>query len=196
MRISRVVIASSNPGKLREFADILPAGFGLTPQSALDVPYVEESGKTFIENAIIKARNASRHAKLPAIADDSGLEVDFLGGSPGVYSARYAGPGATDADNIEKLLNELKGVTGEYRTARFHCVIALLYDSDDPHPLICEGAWEGLIRNRPCGKNGFGYDPVFHVPTHNCSAAELDTAVKNQLSHRAQALRKLQAVLE
>ena len=196
MRISRVVIASSNPGKLREFADILPAGFGLTPQSALDVPYVEESGKTFIENAIIKARNASRHAKLPAIADDSGLEVDFLGGSPGVYSARYAGPGATDADNIEKLLNELKGVTGEYRTARFHCVIALLHDSDDPHPLICEGAWEGLIRNRPCGKNGFGYDPVFHVPTHNCSAAELDTAVKNQLSHRAQALRKLQAVLE
>jgi len=196
VRISRVVIASSNPGKLREFADILPAGFGLTPQSALDVPYVEESGKTFIENAIIKARNASRHAKLPAIADDSGLEVDFLGGSPGVYSARYAGPGATDADNIEKLLNELKGVTGEYRTARFHCVIALLYDSDDPHPLICEGAWEGLIRNRPCGKNGFGYDPVFHVPTHNCSAAELDTAVKNQLSHRAQALRKLQAVLE
>jgi XTP/dITP diphosphohydrolase len=192
----RIVIASSNPGKLKEIVDILPAGVEAIPQSGLDVPDVEESGKTFIENAIIKARNASLHSNLPALADDSGLEVDYLGGSPGVYSARYAGPEATDVENIDKLLHHLKDVTGENRTARFHCAIALLHDADDPRPIICEGTWEGLIQNRPTGDYGFGYDPVFHVKSHHCSVAELDAEVKNQLSHRAQALHKLKSRLE
>jgi XTP/dITP diphosphohydrolase len=192
----RIVIASSNPGKLKEIADILPTGLEAIPQSALGVPDVEETGKTFIENAIIKARNASLHSNLPALADDSGLEVDYLGGSPGVYSARYAGPDATDVENIDKLLHQLEDVTGEDRTARFHCAIALFHTADDPHPIICEGSWEGLIQSRPTGDYGFGYDPVFHVKSHHCSAAELDAAVKNQLSHRAQALCKLKSQLE
>jgi XTP/dITP diphosphohydrolase len=189
----RIVIASSNPGKLKEIAEILPAGLEAIPQSALNVPDVEETGNTFIENAIIKARNASLHSNLPAVADDSGLEVDYLGGSPGVYSARYAGPEATDVENIDKLLHQLEGVTWENRTARFHCAIALFRDAGDPRPIICEGIWEGLIQNQPTGDYGFGYDPVFHVKSHHCSAAELDAAVKNQLSHRAQALRKLKS---
>ena len=192
----RIVIASSNPGKLKEIADILPTGLEAIPQSTLGVPDVEETGKTFIENALIKARNASLHSNLPALADDSGLEVDYLGGSPGVYSARYAGPYATDVENIDKLLHQLEDVTGQDRTARFHCAIALFHNADDPHPIICEGSWEGLIQSRPTGDYGFGYDPVFHVNSHHCSAAELDTAVKNQLSHRAQALRKLKSQLE
>ncbi len=193
---ARIVIASFNPGKLKEIADILPAGLELIPQSAMGVPDVEENGTTFIENAIIKARNASLHSSLPALADDSGLEVDFLGGSPGVYSARYAGPEATDAENIDKLLHHMEGATGNNRSARFHCAVALFRDAGDPRPIVCEGTWEGLIQNRPSGDNGFGYDSVFHVKSHHCSAAEIDATVKNQLSHRAQALRKLKSKLE
>ncbi|GAH01283.1 unnamed protein product, partial [marine sediment metagenome] len=153
----RIVIASSNPGKLKEIADILPTGLEAIPQSTLGVPDVEETGKTFIENALIKARNASLHSNLPALADDSGLEVDYLGGSPGVYSARYAGPDATDVENIDKLLHQLEDVTGQDRSARFHCAIALFHNADDPHPIICEGSWEGLIQSQPTGDYGFGY---------------------------------------
>jgi len=191
----RIVIASSNPGKLSEIADILPTGWDPVPQSGMGVPDVEENGKTFIENAIIKARNASLHTGLPALADDSGLEVDYLGGSPGVYSARYAGPEATDPENVDKLLHQLEGASGDDRSARFHCVLAFFRNAGDPRPIICEGTWEGLIQNQPSGDNGFGYDPVFYVKSHHCSAAEMDAAVKNQLSHRAQALRKLKSRL-
>ena len=188
---SVIVIASSNKGKIKELNSLLPDKFILKAQSEFAIPQIEEIGKTFIENAILKARNASLFAKLPAIADDSGLEVDALSGKPGVYSARYAGPEATDQDNVDKLLDELKQVPYGQRTARFHCVVAFLRHADDPRPLICEGTWLGYIQTEPRGSNGFGYDPVFYVPTHKCTAAELDTKVKNQLSHRGQALAKL-----
>lgn len=193
--ITSIVIASSNPGKLKEFRSILPTNFTLKAQTEFGTPEIEESGKTFIENAILKARNASYFANLPAIADDSGLEVDALDGRPGVYSARYAGTEATDQDNVSKLLDELKHVPHEQRTARFRCVIAFMRHADDPRPLICEGTWQGFIQNEQTGHSGFGYDPVFYVPTHRCSAAELDAHVKNQLSHRGQALARLVAKL-
>ena len=186
-----IVIASSNQGKIKEFRSLFPNNFILKAQSEFTTPQVEETGKTFVENAILKARNASLFANLPAIADDSGLEVDALNGRPGVNSARYAGPAASDQDNITKLLAELEGVPRPQRTAHFHCVIAFLRHADDPTPLICDGAWQGYIQTEPSGSYGFGYDPVFYVPTHKCTAAELDTEVKNQLSHRGQALAKL-----
>lgn len=175
---------------------MLPPRLEIRAQSEFDVPEIEETGQSFIENAIMKARNASRHSDLPAFADDSGLEVDALGGRPGVHSARYAGPGASDEANVLKLLEELKDVPDGQRTARFHCVIAFLRGAGDPHPLIFEGTWEGWILHSPSGRNGFGYDPVFHVPTHHCSAAELDADVKNRLSHRYQAMTKLVNALE
>lgn len=191
MKLSTLVIASSNAGKIREFANILPAHLDLIAQSELDIPEIDESGKTFAENAILKARNASSRAGMAAVADDSGLEVDELKGAPGIYSARYAGVGATDAENVEKLLHALKGIPGEKRTARFRCAIALIKNADEPHPLVCEGTWEGMIQDHPTGHSGFGYDPVFYVPSLDCSAAELDSSVKNRLSHRAQALNSL-----
>ena len=190
-----IVIASSNQGKLREFSSLLSDSFHLRTQTEFQVPPIEESGKSFVENAILKARNASSYANLPAVADDSGLEVDALGGRPGVHSARYAGREATDEDNVIKLLDELKHVEFEQRTARFHCVIAFMRHANDPRPLICEGTWQGFIQHQASGSNGFGYDPVFFVPPHKCTAAELDPKVKNQLSHRAQALNKLVAEL-
>ena len=186
-----IVIASSNQGKIKEFRSLFPSNFILKAQSEFAAPQIEETGKTFVENAILKARNASLFANLPAIADDSGLEVDALNGKPGVHSARYAGPTATDQDNVVKLLYELEGIPHEQRTARFYCVITFLRHADDPRPLICEGTWQGNIQTEPSGNNGFGYDPVFYVPTHKCTAAELDIRVKNQLSHRGQALTKL-----
>ena len=192
----RIVLATNNPGKVREFAAVL-AGFALeiVPQSAFNVPEVEETGLTFVENALLKARNAALHTGLPALADDSGLAVDALGGAPGIYSARYAGPGAGDRANIDKLLAELRGVPAEQRTARFVCVLALLHHADDPTPLICQGSWEGVILTEPRGANGFGYDPVFLVPGENRTAAELEPAVKNRLSHRGQALAQLAQAL-
>ena len=186
-----IIIASSNQGKIKELRALLPNNFVLTEQSEFAVGPIEETGKTFVENAILKARNASLFAKLPAIADDSGLEVDALKGRPGVHSARYAGPTATDQDNVTKLLAELEGVPHEQRTARFHCVIVFLRHTDDPRPLICEGTWQGYVQTEISGSNGFGYDPVFYVPSHKCSAAQLNTEVKNELSHRGQALKKL-----
>lgn len=186
-----IVIASSNPGKLRELQSILPGNYVLRTQSEFNIPSIEENAKSFIENAILKARNAARFSNLPAIADDSGLEVDALQGRPGVFSARYAGVEATDAENVSKLLKELQDVPQSKRSARFHCAIVLVRCADDPTPLIAEGEWQGYVQRQPSGHNGFGYDPLFYVPTHHCSAAELDPEVKNKLSHRSQAIRKL-----
>ena len=192
----RVVLASGNAGKVREFSALL-VDFHLhvLPQSVFAVPEAEETGLTFVENAILKARNASLHTGLPAIADDSGIEVDALNGAPGVRSARYAGPGAGDAANVAKLLEALADVPDAARSARFQCVVVYLGRAEDPTPLICQGTWEGRITREPRGENGFGYDPVFHVPTHGCTAAELTAEVKNALSHRGQALRRLVEVL-
>ena len=159
------------------------------------VPDIEETGLTFVENAILKARNAAQHTGRPAIADDSGIEVDALNGAPGIYSARYAGIGASDQANLEKLLTELGDLPEEKRTARFQCLMVYMRHANDPTPLICQGSWEGRILFKPQGENGFGYDPVFYVPTHDCSSAELPADVKNSLSHRGQALSKLLAAL-
>ena len=191
-----IVLASSNPGKVREINQLL-AGLDLQvrPQSEYGVTDAEETGLTFVENAILKARNAAQHTGMPAIADDSGLEVDALAGAPGIYSARFAGEGASDRENLEKLLVELEAVPAEQRTARFQCLIVFMRHAGDPTPLICQGTWEGRILLEARGDNGFGYDPVFHVPTHDCSSAELSAAIKNSLSHRGQALRQLTAAL-
>lgn len=185
----KVVLASSNPGKVKELQSLLSdLPFELIPQTELNIPDVEETGTTFIENAIIKARHAAKYAKLPAIADDSGLTVNALGGAPGVYSARYAGPKATDADRINKLLAELKKTNSTDRSASFHCVIALMSSESDPAPLIAHGIWHGEILTAPRGSNGFGYDPIFYVPGYECSSAELDETEKNIISHRGQAI--------
>ncbi|MFA7096952.1 MAG: XTP/dITP diphosphatase [Gammaproteobacteria bacterium] len=194
--MKRIVLASGNRGKVREFNELL-AGLDLevVPQSEFGVPDAAETGLSFVENAIIKARNAAQHTGLPALADDSGLEVDALHGAPGIHSARYAGPGASDRENLDKLLAELKDIPDTQRSARFQCVIVLLRHAADPTPIICQGTWEGRILHAPRGANGFGYDPVFYVPTHDCSAAELPSEVKNRLSHRGQALAKLLGIL-
>lgn len=192
-----IVLASSNPGKVREINQLL-AGLDLQvrPQSEFGVIDAEETGLTFVENAILKARNAAQHTGMPAIADDSGLEVDALAGAPGIYSARFAGEGASDQENLEKLLVELEAVPAEQRTARFQCLMVFMRHAGDPTPLLCQGTWEGRILFEARGDNGFGYDPVFHVPTHDCSSAELPAKIKNSLSHRGQALRQLVAALE
>jgi len=187
-----IVLASNNAGKVREFNALL-AGLGLevVPQASLNVTEAEETGLTFVENAILKARHAAQHTGRPALADDSGLEVDALNGAPGIYSARYAGPDAGDKANLEKLLGMLNGVADEKRTARFQCVLVYLRHALDPTPLICQGTWEGRVLFEPRGRGGFGYDPVFFVPTHGCSSAELPPETKNALSHRGQALHQL-----
>ena len=188
----RVVLASGNAGKVREFNHLLAdAHIEVLPQSSFGVPEADETGLTFVENAILKARNAARHTGLPARADDSGIEVDALNGAPGIYSARYAGAGASDEENLHKLLAALDGVPDEQRSARFQCVIAFLRHAEDPTPLICQGTWEGRILTAPRGTNGFGYDPVFYVPDQGVSSAELAPETKNRLSHRGQALRQL-----
>ena len=194
--MSKIVLASNNPGKVREFNELLSgADLQVVPQSEFGVPDIEETGLTFVENAILKARNASAHTGLPAIADDSGLEVDALQGAPGIYSARYAGAGASDAANLRKLLEALRDVPEAQRTARFQCLMVYMRHERDPTPLIFQGTWEGRILFEPRGANGFGYDPVFHVPEQDCSSAELPPEVKNRLSHRGQALRALVAAL-
>ncbi|VFM95513.1 MAG: XTP/dITP diphosphohydrolase [Candidatus Kentron sp. G] len=194
--MKKVVLASSNPGKLRELNEILaPLHIGLAPQSDFGVRDVEETGKTFVENAILKARHAAGVSGLPAIADDSGIVVDYLGGAPGIYSARYAGKDASDEANLARLLDALAGVPEPERSARFKCLMVYMTHADDPTPVIAEGTWEGRILFAPQGENGFGYDPVFHVPTHACSSAELAPDVKNTLSHRGQAVRQLIARL-
>lgn len=190
--MKKIVLASGNKGKVREINQIL-SGLDLevVPQTEFDVPEIEETGLTFVENAILKARNAAQHTGLPAIADDSGLEVDVLNGAPGIYSARYAGEGASDEQNLTKLLNTLAGVPEAERTARFQCLMVYMAHELDPTPIICQGSWEGRITEAPQGESGFGYDPVFFVPTHGCSAAELSAEEKNRMSHRGQALQQL-----
>jgi XTP/dITP diphosphohydrolase len=188
----KVVLASGNAGKVREFMQLLSGvGMDVRPQSEFDVPDADETGLTFVENAILKARNAAKITGLPAIADDSGIEVDALQGQPGIYSARYAGVGAGAAACNEKLLKALEGVPEAERTARFRCCIVMMQHADDPSPIIAEGAWEGRILESLTGSEGFGYDPLFFVPTHNIAAAEMDSAEKNKISHRGQALKVL-----
>jgi XTP/dITP diphosphohydrolase len=192
-----LVLASANAGKQREFAALLaPAGIELVLQSALGIDSVAETGTTFEANALLKARHAAGRSGLPALADDSGLEVDALDGRPGVWSARYAGAMATDADNNARLLSELAGVPAERRGARYRCVLALVRTADDAAPLIASGSWEGRIAARPAGGGGFGYDPLFVPEGHTVSAAELPAVQKNALSHRGKALADLVAQLK
>ncbi|RDH81748.1 MAG: non-canonical purine NTP pyrophosphatase, RdgB/HAM1 family [endosymbiont of Seepiophila jonesi] len=192
----RIVLASNNAGKVREINQLLAAGqIEVVPQRDFDIPDAVEDGLSFVENAIKKARHASGLSGLPAIADDSGIEVDALKGAPGIFSARFAGEGASDQANLEKLLESLKDVPEEARTARFQCLLVYMRHAEDPTPIICQGTWEGRVLFEARGDNGFGYDPVFYVPTHNCTSAELPAEVKNSLSHRGQALQKLLAAL-
>src|SRR5690606_16199628 len=169
----KIILASGNAGKLREFQQLLAnCGFEVLPQSDFNVSNADETGLTFVENAIIKARHACANTGLPALADDSGIEVDALNGRPGIYSARYSGLNAEDADNNAKLLQELAQVPAEQRTARYHCVLAFMRHAEDRTPILCHGTWEGVILTEARGEGGFGYDPLFFVPTHNCAAAE------------------------
>ena len=194
--VKNIVLASSNPGKVREINQLLAElDMHVVAQGDYGVMDAEETGLTFVENAILKARNAAAHTGQPAIADDSGIEVDALNGAPGIYSARYAGAGASDQDNLQKLLEALRDIPESERTARFQCLMVYMRHGEDPTPLICQGTWEGRILFEPRGENGFGSDPVFHVPTHNCSSADLEPDVKNALSHRGQALRLLLGAL-
>ncbi|WP_448248274.1 XTP/dITP diphosphatase [Thalassotalea agariperforans] len=187
-----IVLATGNPGKVKELSQLLSQhNIKIVPQSDFNVPDVPETGTTFVENAIIKARHAAKLTGLAAIADDSGLEVDALNGEPGVYSARYAGDNATDEKNNAKLLNELKDIKADKRTARFHCVLVYLRHEHDPTPVICHGVWEGSILTEPRGEQGFGYDPLFWQESLQLSSAELDRDVKNSLSHRGKALAEL-----
>ncbi len=190
----QIVLASGNLGKIKEIQALL-AGHQIVAQSAFNVAEADEAACTFVENALIKARNAALHCNLPAIADDSGLVVDALKGYPGVISARYAGAGATDQDNIKKLLLALEGVPEAQRTARFICVMVFMAHAHDPCPIIAQGVWEGKILTKPVGSNGFGYDPVFWVPDHQCASAELSADDKNAISHRGQAIRSLTQTL-
>jgi XTP/dITP diphosphohydrolase len=188
-----LLLATGNVGKLHEIEHALAGHpWKVIPQSAMGIhDSVEETGLTFVENAIIKARYASAITKLPALADDSGLAVDALQGAPGVYSARYAGESVSFDIHIKKLLDAMKDVPDAERTARFYCVMVYLTHEYDPAPIICQGAWEGQILEKTQGGKGFGYDPVFYVPTHDCSAAELTLSEKNRISHRGQALKQL-----
>lgn len=191
-KITRLVLASNNPGKAREVGQILsPLGIEVVPQSDFKVPEVAETGLSFVENALIKARHAARYCNLPVLADDSGLAVDALGGAPGIYSARYAGADANDNQNNEKLLDELDDFPDEQREAAFICAMVLLRHAEDPVPIICLGQWRGQILREPRGENGFGYDPLFFVPDQGKTSAELPAETKNRLSHRGQALTRL-----
>lgn len=192
--MQKVVLASNNAGKLKEFQHMLAdSGFEVIPQSAFDIADADETGLSFIENALIKARHASAISGLPALADDSGLAVDALGGAPGIYSARYAGAGTTDQANNDKLLQALSDTPDDQRGAQFICALALVQHAEDPIPVICQGRWRGRILHAPRGVNGFGYDPLFWVAEKQCSSAELEKSEKNQISHRALALRALLA---
>lgn len=186
------VLATGNKGKVKEMSQLLNSfSVEVLPQSDFDVSEVPETGTTFVENAIIKARHAAKVTGLPAIADDSGLEVDFLSGQPGIYSSRFAGENASDRDNIDLLLSKLEGVGIEQRRARFQCVLVYMRHELDPTPIICQGTWEGIISESIQGENGFGYDPVFWVEEEQCTSAQLSKQRKNELSHRGQALAML-----
>ncbi len=192
----QIVLASDNSHKLTEISAVLPEALVLIPQSNLGISTPEETGLTFVENAILKARHAATLSGLPAIADDSGLEVDFLDGSPGIYSSRYAGAMATDADNNNKLLADLAGVPPSDRSARFQSVIVMLRHGKDPTPVIAHGTWHGSILEQTSGQGGFGYDPLFYIADLGKSAAQLSAEEKNRLSHRAMALSDLQTQMD
>lgn len=195
--MQEIVLATGNQGKVRELSELLqPLDWCVRPQSEWNFAEAEETGLTFIENAILKARHAARETNLPALADDSGLAVQALGGAPGIYSARYAGASASDTDNVNKLLSALERIPDHERQASFHCVLAFLRHAEDPTPIICHGTWHGEITHQPAGTGGFGYDPVFWLPSENCTAAELSKERKQILSHRGQALRQLIAQLQ
>ncbi|MCG8316438.1 MAG: XTP/dITP diphosphatase [Pseudomonadales bacterium] len=195
--MTELVVATGNPGKLKEIDQLLkPLGFVVKGQKEFSVVEAEETGLTFVENAIIKARNTAQQTGRAALADDSGLEVDALQGEPGIYSARYAGVSASDHDNNEKLLAALESTPEAQRKARFQCVMVFLRHPKDPTPIICQGTWEGQIGFNPKGNNGFGYDPLFFVPEQNCMSAELPPEIKNQLSHRGKALQQMIAALQ
>ena len=196
MNNREIVVASNNPGKLRELSQLFSAyQVKVLPQSRFSVSEVEETGASFVENALIKARHAAAATRRAVIADDSGIEVDVLNGEPGVYSARYAGEGASDSDNLQLLLKKIAAAGARKPAARFKCVMVYLRRNDDPEPIVAQGVWEGYIAAKPAGDSGFGYDPVFYSPTHACTAAELSPEVKNAVSHRGQALRKLVEML-
>lgn len=194
---SKIILASNNKGKLREFNDMFAeTDINIVPQGEFNVEDAIEDGLSFVENAIIKARHACKETNLPSIADDSGLEIDFLKGAPGIYSARYSGEHGNDRAHNQLVIEQLNGLAKEKRTGRFQCVLAFMRHAEDPTPLICQASWEGLLLDKECGSNGFGYDPIFWVPEHQCSSAELSKEVKNSLSHRGKALRLLLAALK
>lgn len=196
MSVQELVLATSNHGKLIELeAFLTDLPFKVLPQNTLGISDAEETGLTFVENALIKARHATEKAQLPALADDSGLVVDALAGEPGIYSARYAGDHVSADAHMDKLLNALHEVPFEKRTAHFHCTLVLMRHALDPAPLICQGIWHGLILFKKRGQGGLGYDPLFYVPSYHCSAAELSVEAKNKISHRGQALAQLSALL-
>jgi XTP/dITP diphosphohydrolase len=192
MSARTIVLASNNAKKIREFNQLFERlELKVVAQGDYGVEEIEESGLSFVENAILKARNAAQHTGLPALADDSGIEVDALQGAPGIYSARFAGVGASDEANWRKLLQDLESIPDNRRQARFQCLLVLMRHAKDPTPLICQGTWEGRILHAPAGENGFGYDPVFFVPEQGKSSAQLPAELKNALSHRGQALQQL-----
>jgi len=189
---STIVLASNNSGKFREFTHLfMDTGLHIVSQQEYQVADVEETGLSFIENAIIKARHACEKTKLPAIADDSGLAIDYLNGAPGIYSARYAGTHGNDSANNQKVLHALNAVPTEQRTARFICALAFMQHTNDPTPIVCQASWEGVIATQEHGDNGFGYDPLFWLPEYNCCSSELEKDKKNSVSHRAKALQLL-----
>ena len=188
----KIVLASGNLDKVREINALLTnTSYEIVPQSKFNVVEADETGTTFLENALIKARNAAQHTKYPVIADDSGIEVDALNGKPGIFSSRYAGPNASDRDNLNKLIKNIKGLDPKDCHARFICSMVFLENMNEKDPIVVEGVWEGYVVANPRGKNGFGYDPIFYIPSLSCTSAELSDDKKNELSHRGQALRLL-----
>ncbi|OCG72310.1 non-canonical purine NTP pyrophosphatase, RdgB/HAM1 family [Gilliamella sp. Occ3-1] len=195
--MQKIVLATNNQGKVNELQTLLAnAGFDIIAQSQFNVPDADETGLTFIENALLKARHTAKLTGLPAIADDSGLAVDALGGKPGIYSARYAGEHCNDKSNNQKLLKALQNIPKEKRTAYFYCALVFMRHENDPTPIICLGKWDGLILNEEQGDGGFGYDPLFYVPELDCTAAQLTKEQKSQISHRGQALKQLIAKIK
>jgi XTP/dITP diphosphohydrolase len=189
--MKKIILASNNKGKIREFNAMLEGVYTVVSMSDMNVEEVPEIGLTFVENALIKARNASAQSGLPALADDSGIVVDALNGEPGIYSARYAGNHGDDEANTQKLLDEMQGVADDDRSARFWCAIVFVEHANDPTPIVIQRGWEGEILREKVGENGFGYDPIFHVLTHGCASAELAPEIKNAISHRGKALTTL-----
>ena len=189
--MKKIILATGNPGKVRELNAMLEGHYQVVSQKDMQVKEVPETGSSFVENALIKARNAASQTQLPALADDSGLEVEALDGRPGIYSARYAGINATDEENLKKLLNEMKKHSN--RKANFCCAMVFIRDAEDQNPIVIEKRWYGEILTRPIGSNGFGYDPIFYLKEYDCSSAQLDPKTKNQISHRGQALSDLLA---